>query len=260
VLRALTLTALSLISMTVNAQINTAIVKHKLAGTQFESILVSPDIASSAAMRAVVMVPNWMGMDKNNLEQAKLIAARGYVVLLADVYGSKVRPKDAAEAGAAAGKLKADRTQLRARVAQALNLLQSEAKSKGITLKGTGAIGFCFGGTSVLELARSGAELAGTVSFHGGLDTPTPNDAKNIQGKVLALHGADDPYVPREQVLAFEDEMRAGNVDWQLLSFGGAVHSFTDPSANAKGQADYNERVAMRAYAAMDAFFAETMP
>ena len=111
--------------------------------------------------------------------------------------------------------------------------------------KHVAAMGYCFGGTTVLELARSGAPVAGTISFHGGLDTPTPQDAKNIKGKVLALTGADDPHVPGDQVLAFEKEMRDAKVDWQLIAYGGAVHAFAVPSAgndNSKGAA-YNAMV-----------------
>ena len=121
------------------------------------------------------------------------------------------------------------------------------------------AIGYCFGGTTVLELARSGADIAGVVSFHGGLSSPTPGDAKNIKAKVLALHGADDPNVPPKEVAAFEDEMRQAGVDWQLVAYGGAVHSFTDWNAgndNAKGAA-YNERADRRSWEAMKQFFAE---
>ena len=124
-----------------------------------------------------------------------------------------------------------------------------------------GAIGFCFGGTTVLELARSGAPVAGVVSFHGGLSSPTPDDAKNVKAKVLVLHGADDPFVKPDEVLAFEDEMRKGGVDWQLVSYGGAVHSFTNKAAgtdNSKGAA-YNEKADQRSWLAMKNFFAETI-
>jgi len=113
----------------------------------------------------------------------------------------------------------------------------------------------------VLELARSGADLVSVVSFHGGLDTPTPVDARDIKGKVLALHGGDDPYVPTKQVEAFQEEMRKGGVDWQFVSYGGAVHSFTNPEAgsdNSKGAA-YNERADRRSWEAMKTFFAETL-
>jgi len=121
------------------------------------------------------------------------------------------------------------------------------------------AIGYCFGGTVVLEMARSGAELAGVVSFHGGLSTPNPSDAKNIKGKVLVLHGADDPAVPPDQVIAFQDELRKAGVDWQMVSYGGAVHSFTNPEAGndpSRGAA-YNEKADKRSWEAMKTFFGE---
>jgi dienelactone hydrolase len=125
--------------------------------------------------------------------------------------------------------------------------------------KRVAAIGYCFGGTTVLEIARSGADIAGVASFHGALDTPNPGDAKNIKCKVLALHGGDDPYVPRKDVEAFEDEMRVGGVDWQLNVYSGAVHAFTNPEAgddNSKGAA-YNAKADRRSWDAMKLFFVE---
>ena len=121
------------------------------------------------------------------------------------------------------------------------------------------AMGFCFGGTTVLELARSGAPVIGTVTFHGGLSTPTPADAKNIKGKILALHGADDPFVKEAEVIDFQKEMRDAKLDWQFVSYGNAVHSFTNPGAgtdNSKGAA-YNHEADVRSWAAMRAFFDE---
>jgi dienelactone hydrolase len=111
-------------------------------------------------------------------------------------------------------------------------------------------------------LARGGADLAGFVSFHGDLTTPTPGDAKNIKGKVLALHGADDPFVPAKDVAAFEKEMRDGGVDWQLVKYGGAVHSFTNPGAGGdnKSGAAYNARADARSWQSMRDFFAELFP
>ncbi len=120
------------------------------------------------------------------------------------------------------------------------------------------AIGYCFGGGTVLELARSGANIQGVVSFHGNLDTPNPEDAKNIKSKVLVLHGADDPFVPQEQVQGFEREMRQANVDWQLISYGGAVHSLTNPEAkNDPRGALYNPTVEHLSWKAMRQYFAK---
>lgn len=229
-------------------------VPYELDKTKFEGVLVYDDAAASRP--GLVLVPNWLGINEANLKQAELVAARGYVVFVADMYGTAGRPKTMEEAGKAAGAVKGNRALMRARVKKALELLVA-AKGVPLDVKKVGAIGFCFGGTSALEFARSGAKLAGVVSFHGGLGSPTPEDAKNITGKVLALHGADDPNVPPEEVAAFEAEMRAAKVDWQLVAFGNAVHSFTDPDANMPGRAQYNPVVAARAYALMDSFFAE---
>ena len=152
--------------------------------------------------------------------------------------------------------LKGDRPLLRKRMAAALEQLKAQ---KGLPLdaRKLGAIGFCFGGTAALELARAGADLGGVVTFHGGLSSPTPADASHIKGKVLVLHGADDPFVPPDEVKAFEEEMRAARLDWELVKFGNAVHSFTDPDANMPGQAQYNPTVAKRAYKMMNDYFAE---
>ena len=123
------------------------------------------------------------------------------------------------------------------------------------------AIGYCFGGTTALELARSGADVAAVVSFHGALNTPNTADAANIKCRVLALHGADDPFVPPAEVSAFEEEMRKAKVDWQLVAYGGAVHSFTDWNAgsdNSKGAA-YNEKADRRSWEAMKTFFGEVL-
>ena len=124
------------------------------------------------------------------------------------------------------------------------------------------AIGYCFGGTTALELGHDGVELAGIVSFHGGLDTPTQEDAKNIKGKVLVLHGADDPYVPADQVAAFEKEMRDAGVDWELVKYGGAVHAFTQVEAGndkSKGFA-YDEKAAKRSWTEFRFFLKELFP
>jgi dienelactone hydrolase len=226
----------------------------ELDKAKFEGALVYDD--AGAPRPGLVLVPNWLGVTEANVKQAELVAARGYVVLVADVYGLEARPKTPEDAGKLSGALKADRALLRKRTNKALEVLLAQ---KGLPLDTTklGAIGFCFGGTAALELARSGAKLAGVATFHAGLSSPTPADAKQIKGKVLAMHGADDPYVPADEVKAFENEMRAAKLDWQLMAFGGAVHSFTDLAANQPGQAQYDERSARRAYQLMDLFFAD---
>ena len=155
-----------------------------------------------------------------------------------------------------ATKVKGDRPLMRERINAALATLN---KNPLVDSARVAAIGYCFGGTTVLELARSGADIAGVVSFHGGLDAPDPMDGKNIKGKVLVCHGADDRASSPQDITAFENEMRQGGVDWQLIKYGGAVHAFTQPMAgndNSKGAA-YNEKADLRSWAAMKQFFAE---
>jgi dienelactone hydrolase len=231
-------------------------VAYELGGVKFEGVLLFDD-AVKTARPGLVLVPNWLGINPANLKQAEEVAGQKYVVFVADMYGKTGRPKNMEEAGKAAGGLKNDRKLMRARVNKALEVLLAEGKTAPLVAGKVGAVGFCFGGTTALELARSGAKIGAAVSIHGGLSSPTPADAKAIQGKVLALHGADDPNVPPEEVAAFEDEMRKAGVDWQLVAFGNAVHSFTDPDANMPGRAQYNAKVARRAYKMMDDFFAE---
>ena len=198
------------------------------------------------ARPGVLVVHDWMGLGDFAKAKADALARLGYTAFAADVYGKGVRPANGKEAGAEAGKYKADRALLRARMTAAFDTLV--ARKDLVDATRVGSIGFCFGGTAALELARSGAKVAATVSFHGGLDSKTPADAKQITGTVLALHGADDPYVPPAEVAGFMEEMRAAKVDWQLVAYGGAVHAFTnqaagsDPSKGAAYQAKADAR------------------
>ena len=204
---------------------------------------------------AVLVVHQWTGISAHEKEAARKLAQLGYNVLVADVYGKGVRPQPPA-VGQEAGKYKKDRPLLRARLTAALDVLKADARTDASKLAATG---YCFGGTSVLELARSGADLKGVVSFHGGLDSPKPADGKNIKGKVLALHGADDPYVPAKDVAAFEKELQDAKVDYRLIKYPGAVHSFTHKEAgrdNSKGAA-YNEAADRASWQEMQAFLSE---
>ncbi|MDA8232731.1 MAG: dienelactone hydrolase family protein [Magnetospirillum sp.] len=204
----------------------------------------------------ILVLPAWHGIDAYARKRAEMIAELGYVAFVADIYGKGVRPKERAEAAREAGKYRADRPLLRARAAAGLDALRT---LPGVDAARLAAIGYCFGGQGALELVRSGADLLGVVSFHGALDTPTPEDARTIRARVLVLHGADDPHVPTDAVQAFQREMREGGVDWQMVLYGGAVHSFTDWNAgddNAKGAA-YNAKADSRSWVAMRDFFDE---
>ena len=232
-------------------------VEYKQGETVCEGLLVYDDIFQGKRS-GVIVAHQWKGISDHEKSRAELIAMRGYVVLCADVYGKGVRADNPKDAAALAGKYKNDRSLLRARINAGLNFLRGHERVNSTNIV---AIGYCFGGTTVLELARSGADLKGVVSFHGGLSSPTPADAKNVRSKVLALHGADDPFVPTEEVVAFEKEMRDAKVDWQLVAYGGAVHSFTDKSAgndNSKGAA-YNEKADLRSWREMKMFLDEVL-
>lgn len=241
--------------MTATAAIQTKVVEYKQGDTTLEGF-VAWDDAVKGTRPGVLVVHQWMGLTDYEKKRAEMLAQLGYVAFCADIYGKGVRLKTREEAGAEAGKYKNDRQLLRARVNAGLAELRQQPL---VDPKRIAAIGYCFGGTAVLELARSGAELNGVVSFHGGLDSPTPGDGKHIKCKVLVLHGADDPTMSPQQIAAFEDEMRGGGVDWQLIKFGGAVHGFTQWYAgndNSKGVA-YNERADKRSWEYMKLFFAE---
>jgi dienelactone hydrolase len=225
-------------------------------GDQLCEGVLAWDDAARGKRPAVVVVHDWMGVGDETVRRTRMLAELGYVALAADIYGKGTRPKDTKEAGALAGKYKGDLPLLRSRARAAFDAL---AKEPNVDVSKVFAIGYCFGGTTALELARSGAPLAGTVSFHGGLGTKDPADAKNVRGAVLVLHGADDPWVPPAEVAAFQKEMSDAKVDWQMVSYSGAVHAFTNPAAGSdpsKGAA-YDSRADRRSWEAMKAFFAE---
>jgi dienelactone hydrolase len=204
----------------------------------------------------VLVIHDWMGVSDDTKMRAEMLANLGYVALTADIYGKGIRPKNAQEAQAEAGKFYKDKALLRARARAGLDFLASRPQTDPERLA---VMGYCFGGGAALELARSGAPVNGVVTFHGSLSTSTPEDAKNIKGRVLVLHGADDPFVKQSDVTAFMDEMRKGGVNWELVQYGGAVHAFTIRSAgndNSKGAA-YNAQADRRSWQAMKDFFSE---
>ena len=230
-------------------------VEWKIGKDTFSGVLVFDD--SNAIKRpGLVMVPDWKGVTDNAVAKARDIAGDDYVVLVADVYGKNVRPANTEQAMAQVKKMYADRVVLRARVAKALQVLKSQAGKAPLDAGKLGAIGYCFGGATVLELARSGADVAGVVTFHGGLNTSMPAKPGTVKASVLVLNGANDQGTAGD-IAGFQNEMDAAGVDWQFVNFSGAVHCFALPEANRPPGCVYNERAATRAERMMRGFFAE---
>ena len=236
------------------AAIRTQTIEYKQGNTLLEGYLAYDD-AIKIKRPGVLVVHEWNGLQSYVKKRTQQLAKLGYVAFAVDIYGKGIRPKNPEESAKQANIYRQDRKLLRERTKAGLQVLQKYPLTDSQRIA---AIGYCFGGSTVLELARSGVNIAGVVSFHGNLDTPDINDAKNIKAKVLVLHGADDPFVPEQQVQAFEKEMRLGNVNWQLIFYGGALHSFTNPEAqnNPKG-AIYHAIADQRSWQAMKQFFAE---
>ena len=201
----------------------------------------------------IVVFPDARGIGDHAIDVAQRLAAHGLVVLVADLYGNGTRARDMAHAMELMTQLRSDVMGWRGRAQAALDALSCE---ESVDRNRLAAIGYCFGGTTALELARSGADVAGIVSFHGGLSSPRPDDAGNIRGKVLVCHGALDPLVPPAQLAAFEAQMSKTDVDWQVCVYGGALHAFTNPGADIEGMA-YHAAADRRSWQTMLALFDE---
>ncbi|MEQ1859086.1 MAG: dienelactone hydrolase family protein [Chthoniobacteraceae bacterium] len=237
------------------AAIKTETVEYKDGDTVLEGFIAYDD--SNTKLRpGVLVIHDWTGLQDYAKRRTAMVAELGYVAFAADVYGKGVRPTDPKECGVQAGTYKNDLPLLRRRVMLALGELK---KNKLVQPDRLAAIGYCFGGTSVLELARSGADVRGVVSFHGGLGTKLPAAEGGIKARVLICHGADDPFVKPAEVDAFKDEMAKSKAKMKFVAYPGAVHSFTKKEAGddpSKGQA-YNERADAESWAAMKKFLAE---
>ncbi len=245
-------------SQMVSAAMVTKTIDYDVDGKPMQSVLVY-DNAVKTLRPGLVMAPDWLGINNNQIALAEQIAGKDYVVLIADVYGTAVRPTSAAEGGEASKTMYEHRSDLRARINAALTQLKLQVGKAPLDGQHWGAFGFCFGGAATLDLARTGADVQAVVTFHGNLATDDPALAKNIKAKVLAMNGGDDKFVPDDQIIAFQKEMRDANVDWQFVNFGGAVHCFAIPAAHGEVPGcKYNERAAKRSMALMHSFLNET--
>ena len=206
----------------------------------------------------LLMAPNWRGVIKPAIETGQMLANEGYVVFVADMFGEGNGPVGTEDPMEFLRPIMSDTPAMRRRINAALDTLTREADRRAIgDVNRRAAIGFCFGGLNVLDLARSGADVQAVVSMHGTLSTPQPAQKDEVKAKVLAIHGAADPIAPKAERDAFEAEMEAAGVRWALLTWGGVVHAFTDVGANFPGVAVYDEAVSRHGYAFAHAFIAD---
>jgi dienelactone hydrolase len=214
------------------------------------------DSAAKEKRHGVLVVHEWWGLNDYAKKRAEQVAGLGYVAFAVDMYGKDRITTDPAVAGAWAGEVRGNRKTLVSRMGAAVDALR---RSERVDASRLAAIGYCFGGTVVLETARAGMDLRGVASFHGTLGTSEPAQSGVLTAKVLVLTGADDPMAPAAQISAFEDEMRKAGADWQVISYGGALHSFTNPDSSKAGMrgVGYNEKADRRSWQAMRDFFEE---
>jgi dienelactone hydrolase len=232
-------------------------VPYSFEKTAMEGKLVLPSPAKPG-LPLVVLFPDWMGVSRRPVSDAKRIAAMGYAVFVADPYGVNSQPKDPKEAGRLAGALRADVVRMRQVAAAAL---ATAKRQQGVDSTRVALLGYCFGGNMALELARSGADVRGVASVHGNLKTPFPDDARNIRGRVLVLHGGADPHVPPAEVEAFKQEMAVvAGPRLKFVEYPGAMHAFTNPKAkdSANGVL-YNREASEAAYLELERFFADVL-
>jgi len=253
------LTGLVVATMTsmTQAEVKTETVQYKSGQVEAHGFLAYDDNKAAGKRPGVLIVPEWWGLNDYAKSRAIQLAKLGYVALAADIYGDGQVTEDPKQAGKWAGALKAgDRKELRARVTAALEQLKS---NPNVDTTRTAAIGYCFGGSTVLELARSGAAVNAVVSFHGDLSIAQPAAPGEVKAKILVCHGGDDSFESPEQIAAFQDEMRKAHADWEMNVYGNAVHSFTNPGADKHGIPGiaYNKEADHRSFEAMIALFNE---
>lgn len=203
----------------------------------------------------LLMSPNWLGVSDDSIKRAATIAGSKYVAFVADMYGGGKIPAGPPEAAPLANGLRADAHARRRRIAAALDALRRESDKRKIgNLKRQAAVGFCFGGGNVLELARAGADLQAVICLHGDLLTPLPAQPGDIKAAICVMHGAKDPVVPKHDRDVFEAEMEAAGVKWQMLIFGGLLHSFCEVESDVPGIACFDPGAARQCYRMIDDF------
>jgi len=217
----------------------------------------APAVCAPATSPAVIVIHDWTGKNEFACKKAEKLAKLGYAGFALDMYGKGKIGNTKEEKMALMQPLISDRSTLLTRILAAYDTVRELPEVDATKIA---AIGFCFGGLCVLDLARSGTDVKGVVSFHGLLNAPENATQQKIKSKILALHGFDDPMVPHDQIIAFGDEMTAAKADWQLHMYGGTMHAFTNPMANDPGFGTvYHKTADERSWQSMVDFFREIL-
>ena len=227
--------------------------RYTIDGAEFVGYVARPEGAGQNHP-GVIVVHEWYGLNDYAKQRARDLAKMGYIALAVDMYGGGKNSDNPADAGKWAGEVRGNPGLMRARINKGLEEIRG---IDGVIKDKVAAIGFCFGGTTVLELARSGAALSGVVSFHGGLGTQQRAGKGDIKASVLVLHGAKDITVSPEELQALKDELHKAQADWVLIEYADAKHAFTNPKAGESDRVGYNEPAARRSWQHMKVFFDE---
>lgn len=240
------------------AAIKTKKIEYRSDGITLEGFLAAPLDQKKKLRPAILIVHDWMGPSAFTRKKAEQLADEGYIAMAVDIYGRDLRPKNEEQAKEASSKFFNDRALFRKRIRAAYDAL---IKMDAVNAKKVVVMGYCFGGTGALELARSSVPLAGTVSFHGILTNSNPEDSTPIKGPVLILQGQEDPFVTPDQVQAFKDEMNKRHAEYEVIEYPDAVHAFTNPNAGndkSKGTA-YNSKADRESWQEFEKFLSKVM-
>jgi dienelactone hydrolase len=228
-------------------------IDYSAGGERFSGALVYDDQAA-LPLPAMLMAPNWLGVTEEALERAAMLAGHGYVVFAVDMFGEGIRPAGPQEAGALVRQLLSDSGLSRRRILAAFDTMIAEGTGRGLINKYRAAVGYCLGGANVLELARTGADLAAVVSIHGDLRTEHEAEPGVIKAAVLILHGAPDPASPKSERDTLEAELTRVGAKWQMLIFSGVLHAYTYQDVLVPGVAAYDGPATRQSHRLMHAF------
>jgi dienelactone hydrolase len=247
--------ALALTAGAAEAQIRTESVVYEVDGASYEGF-VAVNEGYEEARPLVLVIHDWDGLGEYERRRAQMLAELGFAAFAVDLYGQGVRPETTEERQARSGELYADREAMRARLVAGLEAARAQA---GVDGERAAAIGYCFGGAAALEFARTGADLEGFVSFHGGLGTPEGASWDAVTGDVLILHGSNDPIAPMTQVASLAEALNQAGVDYRMEIYGGAKHAFTVWGTPDSGSSGYDPQADLQSWNEMLTFLDERL-